>query len=172
MISSLKRLGRGCAGTTASRSASVNSEKAMPSTSISTPAVTSAMTGCMCCGMPGVVCSAIAVHTVSMSCGAMPWPRSKVSRGVGAVYFEALMLARVLRGKTHVVEHGTGIKELGIETETPALAGERTPVIDAARVMEQQRRFRVPDEFRHLTRKLAVRDADSSDRDWRLRSPV
>ena len=96
----------------------------------------------------------------------------KVSRDVGAVYFEALILARVLRGKTHVVEHGAGIKELGIETETPALAGERTPVIDAAGVMEQQRRFRVPHEFRHLTRKLAVRDADPSDRDWRLRSPA
>jgi HD domain len=30
----------------------------MPSTSISTPAVTSAMTGCMCGGTPGVACTA------------------------------------------------------------------------------------------------------------------
>jgi hypothetical protein len=31
----------------------------------------------MCCGMPGVVCSAIAVHTRSMSCCEIPWPRKK-----------------------------------------------------------------------------------------------
>src|SRR5882672_10111658 len=48
-----------------------------PSTSISTPAVTRATTGCMCCGMPGVVCKAIAVQTVSISCCAMPWLRRK-----------------------------------------------------------------------------------------------
>lgn len=33
----------------------------------STPAVTRATTGCMCCGMPGVVCSAMAVQTRSMT---------------------------------------------------------------------------------------------------------
>src|ERR1700741_2043268 len=53
MIYSVKRAERGCAWTMASRSASVNSENAMPSTCISAPAVTSAMTGCMNCGMPG-----------------------------------------------------------------------------------------------------------------------
>jgi hypothetical protein len=49
----------------------------MPRTSISTPAVTSATTGCMCCGIPAGVCSAIAVQTVSISCCAIPCPHRK-----------------------------------------------------------------------------------------------
>jgi hypothetical protein len=63
----------------------------------------------------------------------------EVAGGVGAVHLEALMRARVRGGEAHVVEHGAGVKELGIEAEAAALAGERAPVIDAARVMEQQR---------------------------------
>ena len=41
-------------------------------TSVTTPAVTKATMGCMCGGMPGVVCRAIAVQTVSMSSWPMP----------------------------------------------------------------------------------------------------
>ena len=47
-----------------------------------------------------------------------------------------LMRARQLGGEAHVVEHDAGVKELGIEAEAATLAGERTPVIDATRVME------------------------------------
>ena len=43
----------------------------LESTSISTPAVSRAITGSMCTGMPGVVCSAIAVQTRSMLLCAM-----------------------------------------------------------------------------------------------------
>jgi len=63
----------------------------------------------------------------------------KVTSRVRAIHLEALICAGVLRGEAHVVEHGAGVKELGIEAEAAALAGERAPVIDAARVMEQQR---------------------------------
>jgi hypothetical protein len=37
------------------------------------------------------------------------------------------------------MEHGAGIKEFGIKAEAAALAGERAPVIDATRVVKQQR---------------------------------
>ena len=160
MISSLKRPERGCARTTASRSASVNSENAMPSTSISTPAVTSATTGCMCCGMPGVVCSAIAVQTVVDVALGDAVAAQEVAGGIGAVDLEALIGAGVLLGQAHVVEHGAGIEQLGIEAQTAPLAGERAPVIDAARMVEQQRRLGIPDQFGHFARQFAVGNDD------------
>ncbi len=63
----------------------------------------------------------------------------EVAGGVGPVHLEAVIRARVRGGKAHVVEHGAGVKQLGIEAEAATLAGERAPVIDAARVMKQQR---------------------------------
>jgi hypothetical protein len=63
----------------------------------------------------------------------------EVTGSIGAVDLETLMRARVLGGEAHVVEHGVGIKKFGIKVETAALAGERAPVIDAARVVEHQR---------------------------------
>ena len=52
---------------------------------------------------------------------------------------ETLLRARMRWSEAHVVEHGAGIKQLGIEAEAATLAGQRAPVIDAARVVEQQR---------------------------------
>src|SRR5882757_3424413 len=49
----------------------------MPSTSYSTPAVSSATSGSMNSGMPGVVCSAMAVHTRRMLSSGTPCPRRK-----------------------------------------------------------------------------------------------
>jgi hypothetical protein len=63
----------------------------------------------------------------------------EVAGEIGAVHLEALILARMRAGEAHVVEHRAGVKELGIETEAAAPAGECTPVIDPARVVEQQR---------------------------------
>jgi hypothetical protein len=54
------------------------------------------------------------------------------------------------------MEHGAGVEKLGIKAETAALAGERAPVIDAARVMEQQRWLGIPDEFRYFPGELAI----------------
>jgi len=82
----------------------------------------------------------------------------EVTGSIGAVDLEALMRARVREGKAHVVEHGAGVKELRIEAEAAALAGERAPVIDAARVMEQQRWLGIPDQFGNFTCEFAVRD--------------
>src|SRR6266853_562321 len=44
----------------------------MPSTSYSTPAVTRATSGSMNSGMPGVVCRAMAVHTLRMLSSGTP----------------------------------------------------------------------------------------------------
>ncbi len=49
----------------------------MPRTSYSTPAVTSATSGSMCAGMPGVVCRAIAVQTRRTLSSGSPYPRRK-----------------------------------------------------------------------------------------------
>ena len=61
------------------------------------------------------------------------------------------------------MEHGASVKELGIEPEAAALAGERAPIINAARVIEEQRRFGVPDELGYFLPELAVRDAYAHD---------
>src|ERR1700719_4433211 len=80
----------------------------------------------------------------------------KVASRIRAIHLEALICAGVLRGEAHVMEHGAGIKKFGIKAETATLAGERAPVIDAARVMEQQRWLGIPDEFRYFPRELAI----------------
>ena len=57
------------------------------------------------------------------------------------------------------MEHGASVKELGIEPEAAALAGERAPIINAARVIEEQRRFGVPNELCYFPPELAIRNA-------------
>src|SRR5712671_8198743 len=47
----------------------------------------------------------------------------EIAGDVGAVHLEALMRARMRGGKAHVVEHGAGVKEFGVEAEAAALAG-------------------------------------------------
>jgi len=88
----------------------------------------------------------------------------EVAGDVGAVHLEALICAGVLMGEAHVVEHGAGIKQLGIKAETAALAGECAPVIDAARMVEQQRRLGVPDQFGYFACQLGIGDEDACDR--------
>jgi hypothetical protein len=61
------------------------------------------------------------------------------------------------------VEHRAGIEELGIEAKAAPLAGECAPVIDAAGMMEEQRRFGVPDEFRYIPREFAVGNGYADD---------
>jgi len=61
------------------------------------------------------------------------------------------------------VEHGASVKELGIEPEAAALAGERAPIINAARVIEEQRRFGVPNELCYFPPELAIRNAYPRD---------
>src|SRR5258708_2710788 len=85
----------------------------------------------------------------------------EVAGGVRAVDLEALVGAAVRRGQAHVVKHRPRIEKLAIELETTMLSGERTPVIDAARMVEQQRRLGIPDELRDLTGESSVGDAGS-----------
>jgi hypothetical protein len=58
------------------------------------------------------------------------------------------------------VEHRAGVQKLAIELQAAALSGERAPVIDAAGMVEQQRRLGIPDQLRDLT----VGSVDSFDR--------
>src|ERR1700704_4845821 len=62
-----------------------------------TPAVTSATTGCMCCGIPGVVWRAIAVQTVAISASEMPCPHRK-SRAAFAPSTSKRSLGLLYRG--------------------------------------------------------------------------
>ena len=82
----------------------------------------------------------------------------EVAGEVGAVHLKTFMRARVRGGEAHVVEHGAGVKELGIEAKPAALSSERAPVIDAARVMEEQRRLGIPDQLGHFPCQFAVRN--------------
>jgi len=52
------------------------------------------------------------------------------------------------------VKHRPRIEKLAIELETTMLSGKRTPVIDAARVVEKQRRLCISNELGYLAGKL------------------
>src|SRR6266404_2347478 len=82
----------------------------------------------------------------------------EVTGTIGAVDLETLMRACMLGGEAHVMEHSAGVKELGIEAKPAALSSERAPVIDAARVMEEQRRLGIPDQLGHFPCQFAVRN--------------
>ncbi len=86
----------------------------------------------------------------------------EVTRGIRAIDFESLGLAAVLMGQAHIVEHRACIKQFGIEFESATLACQSAPVIDAARMVKQQRRFGVADQLRCFAREFAVRNSDSS----------
>ena len=75
--------------------------------------------------MPGVVCSAIAVHTVSISVLRDAVPLQEIPRRIRAVHLEALIVAAMRLGQTHVVEHGSGIEQFRIEFQAAVLAGQR-----------------------------------------------
>jgi hypothetical protein len=59
--------------------------------------VNSATTGYVCGGIPGVVCNAIAVHTVSISCSGDIALAQDCPRAVRAIHFEAVRLTAMAR---------------------------------------------------------------------------
>src|SRR5258706_16107649 len=69
----------------------------------------------------------------------------EIAGGVRAIDLEALLSAAVLRGKAQVMEHRSRIQKLRIESQVAVLSGQRTEIINPARVMEEQRRCRVAD---------------------------
>src|SRR5258707_7409036 len=74
----------------------------------------------------------------------------EVTGGICAVNLEAFLRGAVLMRQAHVVEHRACIKQFGIESQSATPASERAPVIDAARVVEQQRRFGGPHPLRYF----------------------
>jgi hypothetical protein len=61
------------------------------------------------------------------------------------------------------VEHGARVEKFGVELETTALACERTKVVDATGVIEQQSRFCIADELRDLVGEFSVGSCDARD---------
>src|SRR5258708_30501263 len=84
----------------------------------------------------------------------------EVTGGICAVNLEAFLRAAVLVGQAHVVEQRACIKQFGIESQSATLACQSAPVIDAARMVKEQRRFGVPHQLHYFASKLAVRYSD------------
>jgi hypothetical protein len=85
----------------------------------------------------------------------------EVSGDICPVDLETLGLPAVLMGQAHVVEHRARIKKLGIESEAPMVSWQSAPVIDAARMVKEQRRFSVPYQLSYFASELAVGNCDS-----------
>src|SRR5258708_8664768 len=96
----------------------------------------------------------------------------EIAGGIRTVDLKTLIDAAVLMSKAHVVKHRPCIEELLIERQTTMLAGERTPVIDPAGMVKQQRRFSVPDKLCYLAGEFAVRNADPLYRERHRPSPA
>ena len=85
-----------------------------------------------------------------------PVASQKVTGRIRAVNLEALRRSAVLMRQAHVVKHRACIKQFGIEPQSAPLACQRAPIIDAARMVKQQRRFGVPHQLRYFAGELAV----------------
>ena len=117
-----------------------------PCTSCSTPAVRSATSGSMCSGTPGVVCSAIAVHTRRMLPSGTPraWRKRRASSALSIS--KRLPLSRN-SGPAQVVEHRANVQELGIEADAAVMPQQAAEVEDAARVVIDEIARGVADEL-------------------------
>jgi hypothetical protein len=87
----------------------------------------------------------------------------EVARSICAVDLETLVGAAVPRRQPHVVEHGAGIEQFGIELQAAMPTCQGPEVVDAAGVMKQQRRFRIPHHLGDLSGQLAVGDCHPFD---------
>jgi hypothetical protein len=85
----------------------------------------------------------------------------EVTGDIRPVDLETLGLAAVLIGQAHVMEHRARIKQFGIESETAMVSCQSAPVIDAARMVKEQRRFVVLYQLSYFVRELAVGNYDS-----------
>jgi hypothetical protein len=83
---------------------------------------------------------------------------------IGAIDLETFMCAAMYVGETHVVEHGAGVEQFRIETQTAMFAGQGAEIVDPAGMMEQQRRLGVSHQLSYVPRQLAVGNADAIDR--------
>src|ERR1700742_942513 len=88
----------------------------------------------------------------------------EIPGGVRAIDLEALMGAAVRVSQAHVVKHRPRVEKLSIELEAMTLSGERAPVIDTARMVEQQPGLRMPDHLRDLAGEATAGYLDTFDR--------
>ncbi|PAV92690.1 hypothetical protein WR25_09954 [Diploscapter pachys] len=87
----------------------------------------------------------------------------EVAGGVGAIDLEAAAVAAVGVGQAHVVEHAAAVQQLCVIFQAQAPAGEGGEIIDAAGVVEQQRRSGVADQLGDLAGHGGVGDVDAGD---------
>lgn len=81
-------------------------------------------------------------HAAEITAGAA----QEVAGCIGTVDLETLV-GDAMRGRqANVVKHHARIEKLIIESETAAFSGERAPVVDATRMVEQKCRLGIPDQ--------------------------
>jgi hypothetical protein len=85
----------------------------------------------------------------------------EVPGDIRAIDFEAMIRAAMLMGQAHVEEHRACTEQFGIEAQSATLACQSSPVVDAARMVKQQRRFGIPHQIRYFAREFAVGNSDS-----------
>src|SRR5271167_3552188 len=66
------------------------------------------------------------------------------------------------------MEHRSGIQKLRIEAQTSVLSSQRSKIVNPARVMEEQRRCGISDQFGYLARELAIGTAHPLFRQYHL----
>jgi hypothetical protein len=84
----------------------------------------------------------------------------EVTGGICAVNFEAFLRGAVPMRQAHVVEHRACIKQFRIESQSATLACQGAPVIDAARMVKQQRRFGIPHQLGYFACELGIGNPD------------
>jgi hypothetical protein len=82
----------------------------------------------------------------------------KVACGICSIHIKTIRVAAVDGYKTDVVEHRPCVEKFSVELEATALTGERGEIIDEARVVEQQSRFRIADELRDCRWRVYCRE--------------
>jgi hypothetical protein len=87
----------------------------------------------------------------------------ELPRSVRTVDLEAIDFTIVLTGQAHVMEHGSGMSQPRIKSEASPSPGRRTKVIDAAGMVEQQRRLGTVDEPTDFISEFAIGDLHPFD---------
>jgi len=91
-------------------------------------------------------------------------PSQKISRCIGAIHLEALMRAAVLFREPHVMKHGAGVEQIGIEAKPTLPRGNGAEIVDPTGMVKNQLRRRVTDQFSHFSRQNTVRHLDAANR--------
>src|ERR1700716_3655799 len=156
--------GRGCAATTAATSSAVTWSRSIPSTSVSTPRLTSAVSGSRGLGTPRVGGQRGAQPHGAGLGGAAAVVEQELPRQVGAVDLEALVGAPVVLGQAEVVEHRADVEQLGVGLDFAVAALQAREEEHSAGVVEQQRGAGLADQLGGPAGALGVGDVDPGDR--------